>query len=109
MEEGSEHFLFYELEERLKRPFIHGQIVGLGIFAMSRLQENDHVGVVRLMDELGLDYRPASLQIERDDLVASLLALREYVERAGHWYSVINERRIHPAWIEQLCDDLYSG
>ena len=40
VEEGSEHFLFYELEERLKRPFIHGHIIGLGIYLMSRLQEN---------------------------------------------------------------------
>ena len=106
VEEGSEHFLFYELEERLKRPFIHGQIVGLGIFVMSRLQEYDHEGIVRLMDALGLDYRPASLQIEREDLASSLLALNEYVERAGHWYSIINERRIDPAWVDQVCDDL---
>jgi hypothetical protein len=27
-EEGSEHYLFYELEERLQRPFTHGFIVG---------------------------------------------------------------------------------
>ena len=40
VEEGSEHYLFYELEERLKRPFIHGWIVGLGVHLLSRLQEN---------------------------------------------------------------------
>ena len=41
VEEGSEHYLFYELEERLKRPFVHGNIVGLGIYLLSRLQDND--------------------------------------------------------------------
>ncbi len=35
VEEGSEHYLFYELEERLKRPFVHGNIVGLGIYLLS--------------------------------------------------------------------------
>ncbi len=40
IEEGSEHYLFYELEERLKRPFIHGNIIGLGIYILSRLQGN---------------------------------------------------------------------
>jgi len=35
IEEGSEHFLFYELEERLARPFVHGYIVGLGVHLMS--------------------------------------------------------------------------
>ena len=108
VEEGSEHFLFYELEERLKRPFIHGQIVGLGIYVMSRLQQNDHEGIVHLMDDLALDYRPASLQIERNDLEASLLALNEYVERTGHWYSILNERQVDANWVTQLCDDLYS-
>lgn len=108
VEEGSEHFLFYELEERLKRPFIHGQIVGLGIFAMSRLQRNDHEGIVRLMDDLGLDYRPAKMEIDRDALTQSLLSLNEYVERAGHWYSVIHEQKTDRAWVEQLCDDLWD-
>lgn len=108
VEEGSEHFLFYELEERLKRPFIHGQIVGLGIYVMSRLQENDHAEIVHLMDDLGLDYRPASMEIDRADLYSSLRRLREYVEHSKFWYSIINERSIDPDWIEQLCDDLYA-
>lgn len=108
VEEGSEHFLFYELEERLKRPFIHGQIVGLGIFVMSRLQENDHEGIVRLMDKLGLQYRPASLKIDRKDLAASLLALKNYVQRAGHWYSIIDKRRIDSSWADQVCNELYE-
>jgi glycerol dehydrogenase-like iron-containing ADH family enzyme len=41
VEEGSEHYLFYELEERLQRLFTHSQIVGLGIYLMSRLQGNN--------------------------------------------------------------------
>jgi glycerol-1-phosphate dehydrogenase [NAD(P)+] len=107
VEEGSEHFLFYELEERLQRPFIHGQIVALGIYVMSRLQENDHQGIVQLMDELGLDYRPASLEIEREDLSASLSSLNEYVTKSTFWYSIIDERTIDSEWVRELCDDLY--
>ena len=109
VEEGSEHFLFYELEERLQRPFIHGQIVGLGIFIMSRLQNNRHQEIVHLMDEVGLDYRPNSLEIERADLEDSLLALSDYVVKSGFWYSIINERPIDLPWIAQLCDDLYKS
>jgi glycerol dehydrogenase-like iron-containing ADH family enzyme len=45
-EEGSEHFLFYELEERTRRAFIHGQIVGLGIHLMSRLPHDSPVAAV---------------------------------------------------------------
>jgi glycerol dehydrogenase-like iron-containing ADH family enzyme len=41
LQEGSEHFVLYCLEARLHRPFIHGHIVGLGIYLMSRLQGSD--------------------------------------------------------------------
>ena len=107
VEEGSEHFLFYELEERLKRPFIHGQIVALGLYIMSHLQENQPEMIVSAMDRLGLDYRPRSIQIEQADLIASLLALKRYVRESGFWYSVIDEREITPTWAAQMCQALY--
>ncbi|MBX9791328.1 MAG: iron-containing alcohol dehydrogenase [Pirellulales bacterium] len=99
-EEGSEHYLFYELEERTGRAFIHGQIVGLGVYLLSRLQENRHAEVVSLMDRLGLEYQPADMQIDHDTLVASLTNLRSYVESRGLWYTVINERPITATWID---------
>lgn len=100
VEEGSEHYLFYELEERLQRPFMHGWIVGLGVHLLSRLQENRHAEVVAFMDAVGLRYQAADLGIRREDLTASLLNLRRYVEaRRDLWYSVINERVISPAWV----------
>ncbi|MEM9657898.1 MAG: iron-containing alcohol dehydrogenase [Planctomycetota bacterium] len=108
VEEGSEHFLFYELEERLRRPFIHGRIVALGIYVMSAWQRNNHQQVVDLMDELGLDYRPQAMDIGREDLTASLLSLAEYVRRSGRWYSVIDERPIDARWVDDLCDRLYE-
>jgi glycerol-1-phosphate dehydrogenase [NAD(P)+] len=101
VEEGSEHFLFYELEERLGRPFIHGEIVGLGIYLMSRLQENRPEWITGLMDDLGLRYQPEGLGIRRHDLVASLEALPEFCARRGLWYSVIQERAATPGWIDE--------
>lgn len=101
VEEGSEHYLFYELEERLERPFIHGHIVGLGIYLLSRLQENDPEKVTAFMDDVGLKYHPRDMEIKRSDLTASLLALREFVRgRPNLWYTVINERTIDAPWIE---------
>ena len=58
VEEGSEHYLFYELEERLARSFIHGHIVGLGIYLLSRWQENEPESVTAFMGEVGLKYHP---------------------------------------------------
>ncbi len=108
VEEGSEHFLCYELEERLQRPFIHGQIVALGIYVMSHLQANGHEGIVHVMDELGLDYRPQSMEIGRHSLRDSLLSLSAYVEKRGFWYSVINERGITGDWADAICKRLYE-
>jgi glycerol-1-phosphate dehydrogenase [NAD(P)+] len=101
VEEGSEHYLFYELEERLQRPFIHGWIVGLGVHLLSRLQENGHAEAVDFMNRVGLRYHPADLEIRREDLVAALGHLRQYVEnRRDLWYTVIQEREITARWIE---------
>jgi len=100
-EEGSEHFLFYELEERLQRPFIHGEIVGLGIYLMSRLQKNRPEWITGLMDRVGLKYQPAHLNIRREDLVASLRNLRQYTETSKLWYSNVQENDITDAWINE--------
>jgi glycerol-1-phosphate dehydrogenase [NAD(P)+] len=95
VEEGSEHFLFYELEERLQKTFIHGQIVGLGIYVMSRIQENQPEWITGLMDELGLRYQPADLGISKETLIDSLLSLKSFTEARGHWYSIVQEAPIN--------------
>jgi glycerol-1-phosphate dehydrogenase [NAD(P)+] len=101
VEEGSEHYLFYELEERLRRRFIHGWIVGLGVYLLSRLQDHRHAKAVAFMETVGLRYQPTDLEIGRADLTAAPLNVRRYVEgRPDLWYTVIHERVIPPAWVE---------
>lgn len=107
VEEGSEHYLFYELEERLKRPFVHGNIVGLGIYCMSRLQAHDAAAVTAFMDQVGLRYHPRDLEIQRADLSASLRNVKRFVEQRPHlWYTIINERELSADWVEQTLDGL---
>jgi glycerol-1-phosphate dehydrogenase [NAD(P)+] len=107
VEEGSEHYLFYELEERLKRPFVHGYIVGLGIHLMSRLQGNRPDFIRDVMKEVELPYDPAVMDIGREDLIASLLNLRAYVEsRPKLWYTVIDDSAISREWAEESVKDL---
>jgi glycerol-1-phosphate dehydrogenase [NAD(P)+] len=107
IEEGSEHYLFYELEERLKRSFIHGDIIGLGIYIMSRLQKNDPQRITTMMDYAGLDYQPKALHISRQDLEASLLNLKIFVTHNEHlWYTIINEAEIDKKWVDEVLNDL---
>jgi len=101
VEEGSEHFLFYELEERTARPFIHGHIVGLGIYIMSRLQQNAPERITQLMDGLDLHYHPAAVDIDRRTLTDSLRTVKQYVRACDMWYTVIDDRDITDAWIDE--------
>ena len=107
IEEGSEHYLFYELEERLKRPFIHGNIIGLGIYLLSRLQNNDPSFITEMMDESGLVYHPFSMNIKKDDLIDSLLNLKNFVKSKDKlWYTVIDDSHIEMQWINQNISEL---
>ncbi len=99
IEEGSEHFLFYELEERLRRSFVHGYVVGLGIYLMSQLQNNQFEKIKKVMDELGLRYHPADMGIRKEDLIASLLNVKKFVAKKSNlWYSVIDDSEITEEW-----------
>ena len=107
IEEGSEHYLFYELEERLKRPFIHGNIIGLGIYLLSRLQKNDPLFITEMMDESGLIYHPNSMNIKREDLRESLLSLKNYVKSKDKlWFTIIDDSKIDEEWINENLSDL---
>ncbi len=102
IEEGSEHYLFYELEERLKRPFIHGNIIGLGIYLLSRLQNNDPKFITQMMNDSGLVYHPYSMNIEKKDLVDSLLNLKKFVgSKEKLWFTVIDDSDINIEWINE--------
>ncbi len=105
-EEGSEHFLFYELEERLRRPFIHGHIVGLGIYLMSRLQENEFEHITQIMNDVHLAYQPKDVKVSKDILQASLLNCNAFVEQREFWFSVLNVKEITEEWIEWVFTDL---
>jgi len=108
VEEGSEHYLFYELEERLKRPFVHGYIIGLGIYIMSQLQGNNFPFIKEVMDEVKLPYHPSILEIKKDDLLKSLLNVREYVKsRPKLWYTIINDTEITEEWAEAALQGLH--
>ena len=107
IEEGSEHYLFYELEERLKRPFIHGNIIGLGIYLLSRLQKNDPNFITEMMDESGLVYHPFYMNIKKEDLIDSLLNLKNFVKSKDKlWYTFIDDSHIEMEWINQNISEL---
>lgn len=92
--EGSEHHFFYALEHLTKRPFLHGQPVGLGVLLMSALQDNEFMRMKTAADRVGLRYRPEDMGVTWDDVTTALHNMPAYIKKAGLWYTVACERGI---------------
>lgn len=100
--EGAEHFVFYNIEYQTGRPFLHGQIVSLGILLMSALQDNQAESIRSVLDRIGVAYLPQDMGLEWEDVANALRTLPDFVQRAGLWYTVASERPISEAWIEEM-------
>ena len=100
--EGAEHFVFYALEYLTGRPFIHGQIVGLGVLLISLLQDNRPEWIKEVIERIGVAYRPAQMGITWDQDAEALRILPEQAERAGLWYTIASERRVTEADIARM-------
>jgi glycerol-1-phosphate dehydrogenase [NAD(P)+] len=107
--EGAEHFVFYALEYLTGRPFIHGQIVSLGILLMSALQENKPDWIKKVIDRIGVKYQPEHLGLEWDQIAEALRMLPDFVERAGLWYTVASARRVTDDFIARMRGWLSPG
>jgi glycerol-1-phosphate dehydrogenase [NAD(P)+] len=105
-EEGSEHFFAYNAEHQTRRPFVHGEIVGLGVLLMSRLQENRPEWVLRVLDDLGLLYRPADIGLDVGELRSTLSTLADFCVQEAFPHTVVNEAPLSPDVIDSLVSDL---
>lgn len=90
-EEGSEHFLAYCVEYFLKRPFIHGELVGFCSVVMAYLQKNDPEYVVTLLEQLGIPFKAAHLNIDYDAFKTCLLNLKAYCANDALPFSIIDD------------------
>ena len=100
--EGVEHFLFYNLEKRTGRHFIHGQPVGLGIVAGSMLQENEPDRMLAALHRAGVDIRPEAMGVTWDAVGEALLTLPQFVRDAGLWFTVADVRPPDDALVDRL-------
>jgi len=106
-EEGSEHIVAYGLEYYTRRHFLHGDLVALGVFMMSRLQGHHHEWVVDLMKRIGLRYRcedATPLEISQ-----CLMKLREFKAYSKLFYSVLDAVSITGDFIDDAMYALYRS
>lgn len=98
-EEGSEHIVCYNMEHLTRRHFLHGDLVALGIFAMTRLQKNQHDFAVDLMRRTGLRFEcPDASPAE---IAECLRTLKAFKEQAGLFYSIVDTAPIDEAFITE--------
>ena len=105
-EEGSEHYLAYNIEYRTGRGYVHGELVCLGVLLMSQVQENDVERVQRILAETRVRFQPRDLNLSLTEFENALLTLPAYVENEGLPYSVINKRPLDEKMIKEFCQDL---
>jgi len=101
-EEGSEHYLGYNLEYITGRSYIHGQLICLCVYAMARLQDNRPQWVRSLIQRAGCPWQLSELGIAREAFVQALLTLRDYASEEAFPNSVIAQRPITRNFAEQL-------
>jgi glycerol-1-phosphate dehydrogenase [NAD(P)+] len=106
--EGCDHFLFYTLEYLTHKPFIHGQPVCLGVYAGSVLQENRADEILDAIYRVGVDIRPEAMGLSWEDVATALRKLRSYVDQAGLWYTIYNEKPVTEDFIDHVRQKIYS-
>ena len=107
--EGFDHFLFYALEQITGWSFIHGQPVCLGIYIGSELQENEPERILSIIQQVGVDIRPEAMGITWADVVEAMRILPQYVEQAGLWYTIANDRPITDEFAEHVRQRIYDA
>ena len=102
--EGVEHFLFYNLERRTGRHFIHGQPVGLGIVlgCVMHGSAGGAEAMVAALRRAGVDIRPEAMGVTWDDAEAAMRTLGAFVREAGLWHSITDERVVDDAIVAEV-------
>jgi glycerol dehydrogenase-like iron-containing ADH family enzyme len=100
--EGIDHFLFYALEHKTGKKFLHGQPVCLGIVLGSMLHDSRASQMMDFICAVGLDIRPEAMGIDWADVEDAAIGLKEFVTQAGLWHSIAHDVQIESHHVEQL-------
>ena len=92
-EEGSEHFFAYNLEYLMRRGFLHGNIVSLGVVLMTILQERDPRQIIDFLEGTGVLWRPQDAGLSEKDIVRAVETLHDYCTNEKFYYTVVNQKR----------------
>ena len=104
LEEGSEHYFTYALENRVTAPVLHGEYVGLGILLMAALQSQPWLQYQHALECLQINYRTDA--VASDAIAATLVNLSAYVAKHQLPYTVASTLRITPEIAERTIQNV---
>jgi glycerol-1-phosphate dehydrogenase [NAD(P)+] len=107
-EEGSEHYFGYAVEAHTGRPFVHGELIGLGVVLMSGLQGNDQARAIAFLDRCRVQWRPEQIGLDRATLEAVLVDLPRFVREAGLPHSILDEADLETSALNRLLDPILA-
>ena len=108
VEEGSEHYFVYAIENHLTstkqtgvenahgngRTVLHGELVGLGVLLMAALQSQPWTQYRHALECLQINYRPSA--VSTDAIAETLINLSDYVSQHQLPYTIATTLRITP-------------
>lgn len=106
-EEGSEHFLAYAIESICGKHLLHGQLVCLCVYIMSKFQnEGRQTKVKEFTDKICLSIKPEDVGLSEDEIRKSLSIVNDYVVTNKLSYSVLNEKHVTKSFIDDVLKEL---
>ena len=98
--EGVEHYIFYALEARTGKKFLHGQAVCLGLILGAMMQGERVDELLHAVAYLGIDIRPEAMDITWEDVFAAMRGLKDFVVRENLAYGIANDFTVTDAFLQ---------
>jgi len=106
-EEGSEHFLAYTIESICGKHLLHGQLVSMCVYIMSKLQnEGRQLAVKKFAEDIGLSIKPADVGLSDDEVTEALVIVNDFVVKNNLSYSILNEKKVTKQFIDEVLKEI---
>jgi glycerol dehydrogenase-like iron-containing ADH family enzyme len=106
-EEGSEHFLAYTIESICGKHLLHGQLVCMCVYIMSKLQNEGRQFIVKkFVEDIGLSIKPENVGLNENEVREALGTVNYFVVKNNLSYSILNEKKVSKQFIDEVLNEI---
>ena len=102
---GSEHLFALAVEQDLKEPPLHGELVALGTIIMSYVQGEDYKKIYQLVKKLGLSTSLSEIGLSKEQTIDALIKTKELGLKKGR-FTVVNKLEMDKDYCETIVKNL---